>query len=99
LWWGWDARPRPLFWSCSEEYTKEIQDGIPLWYRGTPPRNFIPQQKEKDTERRKNMREKLDMVFIRRYFIYGLVMSLTYFFAVMKGETDIIMVYNVTSSG
>jgi hypothetical protein len=64
---------------------KEIRDGITLSYRGTPPRNFIPQQKEKDLERRKKMGEKLDMVLVRRYFIYGLVLSLTSFFSVMKG--------------
>jgi hypothetical protein len=77
---------------------KEIREGIPLWYRGTPPSNFIPQQKEKDPERRKKMGEKLDTVFVRKYFLYGLVLSLTSFFAIMKGATDNRMVYNATSS-
>jgi hypothetical protein len=45
------------------------------------------------------MGEKLDMSFMRRYFIYYLVMSLTSFFKGMKGETDIRMVYTTTSSG
>jgi hypothetical protein len=76
---------------------KEIRDGIPLWYRGTPPSNVIPQKKEKDPEWRKKMGEKLDTVFMRNYFIYGLVLSLTSFFDVMKGATDIRMVHNATS--
>jgi hypothetical protein len=78
---------------------KDIRDDIPLLYRGTPPSNFIPPQKENDPERRKKMGENLDTVFMRRYFIYDLVLSLTSFFAFMKGATDISMVYNTTSSG
>jgi hypothetical protein len=38
-------------------------------------------------------------VFARRYFEYGLILSLTSFFLVSKGDTDIWMVYNGTSSG
>jgi hypothetical protein len=45
------------------------------------------------------MGEKLDTVFMRRYFIYGLMLGLTSFFVIMKGATDIRMVYNATSSG
>jgi hypothetical protein len=46
------------------------------------------------------MGEKLESVFMRRYFIiYGLVLSLTSFFTVMKGAPYIMMVYNATSSG
>jgi hypothetical protein len=44
---------------------KEIRDGIPLWYRGTPPSNFIPQQKVKDPEQCKQIGEKLDTVFMK----------------------------------
>jgi hypothetical protein len=45
------------------------------------------------------MGEKLDTVFMRRYFIDGLVLSLTSFFEAMRGETYIIMIYNATYSG
>jgi hypothetical protein len=37
-------------------------------------------------------------VFARRYFEYGLILSLTSFFSVPKVDTDIRMVYNFTSS-
>jgi hypothetical protein len=77
----------------------DIRYGIHLWYRGTPPSNFIPQQKEKDPELRKKMGEKLDPVFMRKYFKYGLVLSLTSFFPVMKGAMDIRSVYKATSLG
>jgi hypothetical protein len=42
------------------------------------------------------MGEKLDTLFMVRYFIYGLVLSLTSFFTVVNVEKDIRMVYNAT---
>jgi hypothetical protein len=45
------------------------------------------------------MGTKLMMVFARRYFEYGLILSLISFLSVPKGDTDIRMVYNGTSSG
>jgi hypothetical protein len=45
------------------------------------------------------MGEKLKKVFARIYFLYGMILSLTSFFAVAKGATDIRMVYNGTSYG
>jgi hypothetical protein len=45
------------------------------------------------------MGTKLMTVFARRYFEYGLILCLTSFFSVPKGDTDIRMVYNGTSSG
>jgi hypothetical protein len=50
-------------------------------------------------EVRSSMGEKLKKVFTRRYFLYGMILSLTSLFAVAKGATDIRMVYNGTSSG
>jgi hypothetical protein len=38
-------------------------------------------------------------VFARRYLLCGMILSLTSFFAVPKGDTDVRMVYNGTSSG
>jgi hypothetical protein len=91
---GWDNGFRIFFRRLSDEYTKEIRDSISLWYRGTLPPICIPQKKGKDPEQRAKMGEKLDTLFMWRYFIYGLVLSVTSFFAVIKGETDILMLYN-----
>jgi hypothetical protein len=44
------------------------------------------------------MEAKLMKVFARRYLLYGMILSLTSFFAVPKGGTDFRMVYNGTSS-
>jgi hypothetical protein len=45
------------------------------------------------------MGAKLMKVFARRYFIYGIILSLISFFAVPKGDTDMRLVHNITSSG
>jgi hypothetical protein len=44
------------------------------------------------------MGAKLMKVFARRYLLYGMILSLTSFFPVPKGDTDVRMVYNGTSS-
>jgi hypothetical protein len=49
-WWDWEDGSRPFFSRWSVEYQEQIRDGIPLWYCGTAPRNFLPQRKEKDPE-------------------------------------------------
>jgi hypothetical protein len=45
------------------------------------------------------MGTKLMTVFDRRYFEYGLIPIMKSFFSLPKGDTDIRMVYNGTSSG
>jgi hypothetical protein len=70
-----------------------------LWYRGRTPRNLLSQKKEKDPEVRIGMGDTLVKVFARRYLLYGIILSLTSFFAFQKGDIDIIMVFNGTSSG
>jgi hypothetical protein len=98
-WWNSDDGYHPFFWRQSKEYMGKIRDGIPLWYRGTPPVYFKPERNENSTEKKSRTRGKLCTVLARRYFIYGLVLSLTSFFSVLKGERYIRMVYNGSSSG
>jgi hypothetical protein len=45
------------------------------------PHNFLSQKKEKDPEVRISMGAKLVKLFARRYLLYGLILSLTSFFA------------------
>jgi hypothetical protein len=47
-WWDLEDGSRPFFWRWSAEDHNQIIDGIPLWYRGTAPHNFVAQKKEKD---------------------------------------------------
>jgi hypothetical protein len=77
---GWTVRiDLDHFWRWSAEYHNQIRCGIPLWYRGTEPRNFQSQKKEKDPEIRHIMGAKLMKVFARRYLLYGMILSLTSF--------------------
>jgi hypothetical protein len=82
-WWDWADGSRPFFWRWSVEYHNQIRDEIPPWYRAT-----APQKKEKCTEVIKSMDAKLMTVFLRCYFIYGMILSLTSFFLCQK-ETRI----------
>jgi hypothetical protein len=72
---------------------------LKLLYKGTAPKNFVPQKEEPDPARKEKIRLKLLKVLARRYFEYGDVASLTQFFSVAKGDEYIRMVYNSTSSG
>jgi hypothetical protein len=98
-WWDWEDGSIPFIWPWSVEYQDQIRDGIPLWYPGTAPQKFLSQRKEKDPEVRLSMDAKLMKVFVRGYFIYEMILSLMSFFAVPKGDTDIRLVHNGTSSG
>jgi hypothetical protein len=67
--WDWEDGSRPFFWRWSAEYHNQIRDGIPLWYRGTAPRKFHSQKKEKDPEVQSSMGAKLKKVFARGFFL------------------------------
>jgi hypothetical protein len=62
-----------------------------LWYRGTAPHSFLSQNKDKDLEVRNIIGTELMKVLARRYLLYGMILSLSYFFAVPKGGTYVRM--------
>jgi hypothetical protein len=98
-WWEWTDGSRPHFWRWSDEYKRQIRDGVTPWFRKTLPRWQVPQRLERDPELRQKMRKKLEKIRRLRYVVPGTVKSLTSFFAVPKGESDIRMVYDGTKSG
>ena len=63
------------------------------------PKCTSPQRRESDATLRGQIKKKLEKVRARRYIAGGFVSSLTSFFAVQKGESDIRMVYDGTKSG
>ncbi len=75
------------------------RDGHTVWVQGPLPRYRRPQRKELDTEMREKVRKKLDSVTSKRYIDKISVESLTSYFAVPKGTSDIRMVYDATVSG
>ena len=98
-WWEWTDGSRPHFWRWPEEYQKQIRDGVSPWFRSKVPSWWVPQRVEKDQDTWKAMRAKLEKVKTLRYIQPGTVTSLTFYFSVPKGETDIRMVYDGTKSG
>jgi hypothetical protein len=98
-WWDWDVGSAPLYWRWPREYRTTIRDGLEIWFSGERPRWRRPQRQETDEKTRQKVIQKIAKVRKRKYISTGYVWSLTDFFSVVKGEDDIRMVYNGTSSG
>lgn len=98
-WWEWDRGSRPLYWRCKEDYLNVICDGLPWYYSSTPPHYLKPQRHEADGHIQLAIRTKLQAIREKDYVKPGKVSSLTSFFSVLKGESDIQIVYNGTKSG
>lgn len=76
-----------------------IRDGVPPWFKSRVPRWQVPQWSERDETKREAMKKKLEKVRRLGYIQPGRVDSLTSYFSVPKGESDIQMVYDSTKSG
>jgi hypothetical protein len=98
-WWEWDEGSAPLYWRWPAEYRTTIRDGLEIWMCGPKPKYQKAQRPEKDRDTHAKVVKKLDKVRKRKYIAPGTVRSLTDFFNVPKGEDDIRIVYNGTSSG
>lgn len=94
-WWEW----KNGYWHWPVAYRKQARDGVKLWFERAFKVWTKAQIREPDPDRRAQMKEKLSKVVDRRYIEVGLVLSLTRFFAVPKGEDDIRVVYDATLSG
>ena len=94
--WGWDEGSTPFFWRRQPEVLqKDIRDGSTLFViKDKLPRFHKSQQLPAD-----KVVEKIQKVRLRGYIAAGLVISLTSFFQVPKGEDDIRMVYDATACG
>jgi len=98
-WWDWDGGLHPFFWRWPSEYKRQIRDSIDLWVIDQLPRYHLPQCPEKDPAVHAAVTTKLEKVQRRGYIAPGWVSSLTSYFAVPKGPTDIRMVYDGTKCG
>jgi hypothetical protein len=98
-WWDWDAGSAPFYWRWPGQYRDTIRDGLEIWFSGEKPQFKRPQRQEKNETVRRQVVEKIAKVRKRKYISAGYVWSLTDFFCVPKGDHDIRMVYNGTSSG
>ena len=100
-WWDWDSGSSPFFWRMPDNSWKvEMRDGVkPMWI-GPPPRYRIPQRTNPDASKLAMEKKKISKVRKRGYIAPRAgILSLTSFFSVPKGSSDIRMVYDGTKSG
>ena len=97
--WEWQDGSTLLFWRWPNDHIASALYGYPSWIIGDLPHYRVPQRKEKDTTSREKVAAKLKTVRERRYIRKGIVKSLTSYFAVPKGDSDIRLVYDASKSG
>jgi hypothetical protein len=97
--WEWLDGSSLLFWRWSRDHQSSAVLGYPSWVVGDLPRHRVPQRGEKTDEVKGMVRAKLHTVRTRRYVRPGRVESLTGYFSVPKGDSDIRLVYDASKSG
>ena len=99
--WGWDGGSTPFFWRWQPEVQKDMRDGAKLFViKDNLPRFHKSQQLLAEISIFDRVVEKIQKVRLRaEYIAAGVVISLTSFFQVPKGEDDIQMVYDTTACG
>ncbi len=99
-WWDWDAGSRPFFWRWPPDSQELMRDGMMVYFVDKAPVYVEGQPRDRDPESKALTEEKLQKVIDRGYLENSeLIVSLTSFFSVPKGETDIRMVYDGTKCG
>ena len=97
--WNWDDGSSILFWRWPKEIRKECRDGCSIYIKGPLPRYTRKQRMPPDPDDAARVAAKLKAVRDKRYISEGMVKSLTSFFAVPKGDTDIRIVYDLSACG
>ena len=97
--WSWEDGSRPYFWRWGNKWWREARDGAKVRIKGILPECKDKTRLPKEKDEVQKIKEKIGKVRKRRYIASGQVKSLTSYFHVPKGESDIRMVYNATSSG
>ncbi len=105
-WWNWKLGSRLVFWRWNfhdivHNGTNQLDHarlGMPIYVAHDLP-TTLEKQRTPPSEWMDQVVEKLQKVLDRNYVVDGRVISLTNVFHVEKGEFDIRLVYNGTSSG
>lgn len=98
-WWEWAGGSSLWYWRWPEEYRDRAQFGLRIHQEGKAPRNRRGQQTIKDPDLLDKIKRKVLKVVDRDYIGPGSVVSLMDYFDVPKGEDDVRIVYNGSSSG
>ena len=98
--WNWSDGSTLFFWRWPEKYRLEARDGVAAFVDWSKmPSYKKPQRPNKDRSQLLLEAKKIMKVVTVRYVIDGLVRSLTGWFSVPKGLTDIRLVYDATACG
>ena len=97
--WDWSMGSSPFFWRWQKEVRKDMRDGTPCFVKGKLPSFKEPQRMPADKSIAQKIMDKVNKVRFRSYIVVGLVLSLTSYFHVPKGEDDIRIVYDLTACG
>lgn len=99
-WWTWDSGSTLFFWRWPKEVMKDARDGSSFPWKFYPlPAYKIPQKFPSNEVEKQLMIDKVLVPIERGYISPGLVKSLSGFFSVPKGPTDIRLVYDMTKCG
>jgi len=98
-WWEWRLGSTLLFWRWPTNLIPIVRDGHPIWVKQPLPCYIRPQPGERDQGVRAKVASKLQNVVDKGYIANGQVESLTGYFSVPKGTSDIRIVYDATKSG
>ena len=98
-WWEWTEGSALIFWRWpTPSLIAEARDGTPFFVSGQLPTNRRP-QRPPPAHYLPLVAEKIANILAKGYIVPGLVRSLTTYFQVPKGLSDLRMVYDGTSSG
>ena len=95
-WWEWTDGSTLYFWRWPKEFRLDARDGMKIKVTGDFPRYRERPRTPKNLEQ---VDAKVLKVIERRYITDGWIQSLLNWFDVVKGLTDIRMVYDGTKSG
>ena len=99
-WWNWDEGSSLFFWRWPEEAQIDARDGSRFPWKFFPmPAYKKPQRYPNNLKEKELIIDKLSIPINRGYISPGIVKSLSGFFSVPKGPTDIRLVYDITKCG
>ena len=99
-WWEWTGGSSLFFWRWNGmEQIRAARDGIPIFVASPLPKHRRQKPSRLDPSQQLLVAGKLDGMVSRGYLETGFVSNAVHFFAVPKGNSDIRVVFDGTSSG
>jgi hypothetical protein len=98
-WWEWCEGSTLFYWRWPKYVKELVLEGHQPWFELSLPQYKVPQRWESDPDTRAKIKAKLATPLGRRYIEAGKVKSLTSYFSVPKGDSNLRIVYDASKSG